>query len=137
MTLPRVYADAEDVAKNWVLGTSVAPLVNGKIFMAMPKGSPLPSVVLSRVGGSPPAGSDVNDDLARISFIIWAAQRAQAKAITAALISEIESLAYTGAVDTPAGRLDAAQVVNVLWLPDPVSDTPRYIVDARMVVRAA
>lgn len=137
MTLPRVYADAEDIAKAWLAGTSVAPLVNGKIFMAMPVGSPLPSIVLSRVGGSPAAGSDVPADLARISFAIWAAQRAQAKAITAALVSEIESLAYTGAVDTPAGRLDAAEVINVLWLPDPVSDKPRYIVDARMVVRAA
>ncbi|HYJ33833.1 MAG TPA: DUF3168 domain-containing protein [Candidatus Binatia bacterium] len=136
MTLPRVYVDAEDVVKSWLLTTSVAPLVSNKIYMAMPKGTPLPSVILSRVGGSPQAGSDVPADEARISFDIYASQRPQAKAITAALVSEIESLAYLDAVVTPVGRLDAAEVINVLWLPDPVSDTPRYIVDARMVVRA-
>lgn len=130
------YVDAEDVAKSWLLGTSVAALVAGKVFMAMPTGSPVPSVVLSRVGGSPPRGSDVPVDFARISFSIWASTRPQAKDITKALVGEIESIAYTGAVDTPAGRIDGAEVINWLWLPDPVSDTPRYIVDAQLVVRA-
>lgn len=130
------YVDAEDVAKAWLLGTSVAAMVNNKIFMAMPKGSPLPSITLSRVGGSPPAGSDVPADYARISFDVWAATRPQAKAIAKALVSECESLAYTGAVETPDGRIDVAEVINWLWMPEAVSDTPRYIVDVRMVVRA-
>lgn len=130
------YVDAEDIAKAWLLTTSVAPLVNNKVFMAMPTGAPLPSLILSRVGGAPPAGSDVPEDLARISFDCFAATRPQAKEIAKALVSELESLAYLGPVDTPAGRLETAQCLSWLWFPDPVSDTPRYIIDALMIVRA-
>lgn len=130
------YVDAEDVCKAWLLSTPVAPLVNNKIFMAMPAGAPLPSLILSRVGGAPPPGSEVPVDYARISFSIYAATRPQAKEIAKALVGELESIAYTGAVDTPAGRLDVAQVASWVWFPDPVSDTPRYIVDALLVVRA-
>lgn len=130
------FVDAEDIAKAWLLTTTVAPLVNNKIFMAMPTGAPLPSVILSRVGGAPPAGSDVPYDLARISFDCFASTRPQVKEIAKTLVSELESVAYTGPFDTPAGRLETAEVVSWLWFPDPVSDTPRYIVDAHMVVRA-
>lgn len=130
------FVDAEDVAKAWLLTTSVAALVSNKVFMAMPSGSPLPSVILSRVGGAPLPGSDVPADQARISFSCYAASRPQAKSITVALVGELESLGYAPPVDTAAGRIDTAQVISNLWLPDSTTDTPRYIVDALLIVRA-
>lgn len=132
--------DAEDVVKAWLLTTSVATLVtvSGKthIYMAMPTGSPLPSLILSRVGGSPRADSDVSEDIARISFRIYGSKRTEVKAIAKALVSEVESLAYTGSVSTASGRLVAAQTLNWFWSPDPVSDTPRYMVDILATVHS-
>jgi hypothetical protein len=135
--------DAEDIAKEWLAGTSVAPLVmkNGKpmIFEAMPKGTasnpapPMPVIVLQRVGGAP-LPLDPYVDQARISFQVWAKQRSQAKAIAIALIAELESIIYTGPVDTSKGRLESATTVNNVWMPDPASDTSRYVVDALLTV---
>lgn len=73
---------------------------------------------------------DAPVDQARISFGVYAANRPQAKAIAAALVSEIESLGYGPAYVGASGRLQSGSVVLNLWLPEPVDDTPRYIVDA-------
>lgn len=139
MTLPVVHVDAEDVALEWLLTTSVAPLLmkNGYVqaYLAMPKGFPLPVVVLSRVGGAPVFTSAVPYDRARISFQCWAANRPQAKAIAKALISEAESICVTGPSITTSGRIEAIQTVSEVWLPDPGSDTSRYVVDLLMTVR--
>jgi hypothetical protein len=134
-----VFPDAEDIAKEWLTGSSVAPLVlkNGKpmIFQAMPKGAPIPVIVLIRVGGAP-GPQDVPYDQARISFTIWATSRIQCKAIKLALVSELQSLTLNAPVDTSVGRLESATVINDVFLPDPASDTPRYVVDALLSVRS-
>lgn len=139
MTVTRTFVDAEDVVKAWLLTTSVAPLVTvaGKvhIFLAMPKSSPTPTVTLSRVGGAPVLG-DTPVDGARISFDVWAANRPQAKTITAALIGEIESIGDQRVFTTASGRLQAGETVSVLWLPDEDDDTARYVVDAIFQVQA-
>lgn len=131
-----MYADAEDLAKAWVLSSSVAAAVNNKVFLAMPKGSPLPCVTLSRVGGGIDSRSDVPVDSARISFNVWGSSRPQAKEISKKLVSEADSLALTGGFGSTelGGRLEVAEVLLWLWLPDSVSDQPRYIVDCRFTV---
>jgi hypothetical protein len=129
----RTFIDAEDLVLAWVKTTSVAPLVtvsgSVKIFLGMPQGSPLPCVVLSRVGGGPDDG-DSPVDHARISFSVYSANRPQCKSITSALVSEIESIGYGAPYIGVSGRLQSGIVVLNMWLPDPVDDTPRYIVDA-------
>lgn len=140
MTIIRSFVDAEDVVKDWLLTTSVAPLVtvgaSAKIFLAMPKGAPLPAVLLSRVGGTSMQGSDTPIDAARISFSVWAANRPQAKTIKLALLGEIESIGYQPEYVGSVGRIKAAELLTDLWLPDPETDTPRYVVDATMYVQA-
>jgi hypothetical protein len=131
-----ILADAEDVAKSWLMTTSVAPLVNGKIFLAMPKGSPNPCVLLSRVGGAPPASSTTNEDVARISFTIYAPSRPAAKQIATALATELSSIYEGNPISTPSGVLDVGEIISWLWSPDPKSDTPRYIIDANFIVRS-
>lgn len=129
----RTFVDAEDLVLSWVKTTSVAPLVtvsgSVKIFLSMPKGAPLPVIVLTRVGGAPEE-SDTPRDLARISFDIYAAKRPQAKAITTALVNEIENLGDGTPYVGVSGVLKSGSVVLNLWLPEPVDDTPRYVVDA-------
>ncbi|MDP8971148.1 MAG: DUF3168 domain-containing protein [Actinomycetota bacterium] len=127
--------DTELLAWHWTHTTPVAALVTrepGKynIFRAMPIGSPLPSVVLSRVGGAPPRRSDMPLDVARISFDCWAADRTTAADIARELVGACENLSQAGAYTHAAGILLAAEVVSHIWVPDPESDTPRYVVDA-------
>lgn len=135
-----VHVDAEDCAKQWLLTTSVVPLVTVgnrvQVYLAMPIGAPLPVITLSRVGGAPVFTSDVPVDCARISFSIWAANRPQCKAIVSALVSEAESLHRTGPVIVSSGRIDVIETVSNIWLPDVQSDTSRYVVDLRMWIRA-
>lgn len=134
------YCDVEDLTKEWLLGLDLADLVtpNGftNIYLAMPKGSPLPAITLSRTGGAPDPDSDVPLDIARINFQVWAKSRPTVKEIVKELVSELDNLSLEGGyVSTPiGGRLLKATVINSIWLPDPVSDTPRQIVDARLYV---
>lgn len=121
-------ADAEDIALAW------AKTIMGSVkCFLQAEGNPLPRIQLSRVGGAP---NDVAD-LARISFLVLAATRPQAKEHAKTLLGELLSLAYTGPVSTPKGVLEAAEVVSWIWFPDPVSQLPRYIIDARVVTRAS
>lgn len=119
--------DAEGLVKAWLVSVAITP----KIFLAMPKGDPLPCITLSRVGGGINPRSDLQIHEPRISFQVWSANRPEAKTITAFLVDAIDQ------VDDYSGMLRVAEVLSVLWLPDPVSDRPRYIVDARFHATAA
>lgn len=133
------YLDVEDLAKRWILSTDIPSMLQqGKVYLAMPSGAPLPTIVLSRVGGGPSAGSHVPVDMARVSFSVWAKGRPQAADIAKKLVSEAEALADNGGYESTeaGGRIHVAEVVSWLWLPDDVSDTPRYVVDIRLTVTA-
>lgn len=129
------YSDVETLVQRWLKTTTVAPHLTRtdggiNIFKAMPKAAPLPSMVLTRVGGAPARRSDLGEDVARISCECWAASRDVAASVAMSLVAELETLAPAGGfVDGPA-RLAAAETLSWLWLPDPASDTPRYVVDA-------
>lgn len=132
MTFPTAYVDIEDLVKDWLLTTPVADLVelNGyvQIYMGMPKGDPMPSVILSRVGGAPRnEGGGIPEDTARISFSIWGRNRPQAKQIAKTLVAEVENLAFTGGYTSSNGRLEVAETINWFWFPE--NEIARYIVD--------
>jgi Protein of unknown function (DUF3168) len=129
------YATVEPAIKAWLGVTSLAPLLTRpdgglSIYLAMPPASPLPSVILTRVGGGPHPRKDLPEDRPRISFDCWGTSRDQAAAVAGALVSECESLAPAGGHEFDGVCLLAAEVVTWLWLPDPNTDTPRYVVDA-------
>lgn len=129
------FADAEPLCKAWALTTSVAALVTRpdtgvSIYLSMPSSAPVPALVITRVGGAPRARADLPQDAARMQFDCWGKSRAQAAAICHALISELDSLARAGGFSDGDARLAAAEVISMLWLPDPQSDTPRYVVIA-------
>lgn len=133
------YVDTESLVQDWLKASYLAPLVTRgdggvSIFKAMPNASPLPSVVLNRVGGAPARGKDTGEDIARISFDCWASSREQAVTLSLTLVSLIEELGPSGGFRSSTGWLEAAETVSWLWLPDKVSDTARYVVDALFTV---
>lgn len=138
MTAIVSFTDTETLVKTWLSTTDVKPLVtradNGvSIYMAMPPAAPIPAVILTRVGGGPRSRKELPEDYARLSFSCWGRSRAEAGTIARTLVAELESLARTGGFDSGDSRLAAAEVLRVFWLPDPDSDTARYIVDAMVL----
>ena len=129
------FADAEPLVKAWLLQSAVAPLLTrpdtGKsIYLAMPVGAPKPALVASRVGGGPHPRGDLPHDIARMQFDAWGTTRAQASTIAYTLIGELDSLSRTSGFTAGNATLASATVLGLRWLPDPESDTPRYVVDA-------
>lgn len=129
------YANTEETVKKWLTGTSVAALVTRadggiNVFNAMPKGAPLPAVVLFQVSGGPSARKDLPEQSVRIQFDCWALSRSQGADIALSIVSELDLLQRSVGPIIDGVYLAATSVPNVRWLPDPESDTPRYIVDA-------
>lgn len=130
------FTDVETLVQRWLKASALAAVYLTRpdggisIYKAMPKASPLPSIVLTRVGGAPAPHSDVGEDVARISFDCWAASREVAVDLAMILAGELEMLAPMGGYVDGLSRLAVAEVVSWIWLPDPASDTSRYVVDA-------
>ena len=133
------FADAETLVQQWLLTTTLAGLTlrpdgGSSIFKAMPPGAPLPSIVLSRVGGGPAERVDMPQDVARMSFDCWGASRADAINLATALAWHLETLAPNGGYTDGTARLAVAETIAIVWLADKASDTPRYVVDALVTV---
>jgi hypothetical protein len=126
-------ADVEGAVKAWLTTTPVGNLVargsSYNVFLAMPTGSPLPSVTLYRVGGAPDE-SVMPRDLPVIRFHCWAAHRPQAFTIAKALVEALEDLVMSGGYVVGGCQLRSAQTLLVRWHPDPTSDVPRYFIEA-------
>jgi hypothetical protein len=132
MTALVTMPDVEALAKAWALSIFGV----GKVFLSIPENAPVPVVLMSRVGGGIVPTSDVPVDSARISFQCWGRSRTQAGALAQKLVSEAASLADAGGFTSTefGGRLLAAEVPLHVWMPDPSSDIPRYVVDVRFTV---
>jgi len=129
------YADTEAVVKTWLLSTSVAPLLlrpdgGYSIYNAMPAKAPIPALIAWQVTGGPRVRKEFPEQQARIQFDCWGLSRLQAGEIARTLIAELEWLAQGGGVVLSGVYLGVASTQAMRWLPDPDSDTPRYIVDA-------
>lgn len=135
MTMP-FYGPVERAVKDWLMTTSLPPLLTRadggvSLYMAMPIGAPIPVVTVMLVGGGPRAGADLPDCRYRLSFDVYGTSRDEASLIARTLVSELENLGGANAgVNVDGVCLGSAEVLNVMWRPDPDSDTARYIVDA-------
>lgn len=130
-----VYADTEAIIKTWLYTTQVAPLLlrgdgGYSIYNAMPAKSPIPALIAWQVTGGPAARKDLPEQQVRMQFDCWGLSRLQAGDIARTLIGELEGLARGGGDIISGVYLGAAATQAMRWLPDPDSDTPRYIVDA-------
>jgi hypothetical protein len=137
-----VFGDVENVVKSWLSTTDVAAMVTRpggglSIFLAMPSSAPMPCLVLRRVGGGPVPRSDLPTDRARMSFSCWGDTRVSAGSLARAVVAECDSLGRMSPWVSGPTTLYGADVLSVLWLPDPDSDKPRYIVDALVTTLTA
>lgn len=128
------FADTENVVKAWIPTTSVGPLIrradNGySVFLAMPTGAPNPAIIITQVAGGPDR-KDLPQQTVRLQFDCWGRTRAEAGTIARTLMGELEWLPRTGGAIVQGAYVGAADVQLMRWMPDPESDTPRYIVDA-------
>lgn len=88
----------------------------------------MPMLVLYRAGGNPENVADVPIDNPRISFSCYALNRAKAWGLATSLISE--ALAIVGGTAMGTSTVcGGAQVLSVVWLPDPALDLPCVRVD--------
>lgn len=136
------YADVDLLVREWLTAmpsvANLVPVTGGgvAIYQAPPRTLPAKLIVAKRVGGSPIRGSTVPTDRARVQFDCWAANRPDAAAIAKAITEAVENLAPTGGFLNSTGRLASGEVASWLWLPDPTSDKPRYVVDASLIALA-
>jgi hypothetical protein len=129
------FADVEGRVRAWARANAfVVAEVGTRTFFGFPDGADLPLLTLRRVGGGTDDG-EAPIDSARISFECWGRTKQEAAAAAAAVKSAAESLP----AGTPMGA-DAicygASVELDLWLPEPKTDRPRYVVDVVFTVRA-
>lgn len=131
------FGDVDKAVKAWLMVSTVAPLVTRtsdsgiSIYLAMPPAAPKPSVVFRRVGGGPRPSKDFPEERIRYSFDCWGLTRDDSGLVARTLVEELESLARDGvALPLYGVTLYAAEVIAMRWLPDPDSDSPRFIVDA-------
>lgn len=130
MTMPK-YGPVDAAVKTWLLTTTVAPLANQSVFLAMPKSSPLPALLVTLIAGGPTEGADIPVCRYRLSFDCMGKTRDQAMTIALELVSVLQGLGvYDVGVAASGVYLASANILNFRWQPDPNSDTARYIVDA-------
>ncbi len=133
------YVDVEKVVKTWLVGNSVGaglqkadgtyPIYIG----GLAKSNPNPALVLFLVDGGPSAGRDLPEQTSRIQFDCWGTSRVQSESIARALIIELDQISRYGGLLVGDTYLAAASNPKARWLPDPQSDTPRYVVDALLI----
>lgn len=134
MTGPITYGPVDEAVKQWLLDSddvSTSVMAGGHIYLAMPKSSPLPAVIITLIGGGPKRRADLPLSQYRLTFDCLAASRQAASDIARALCGDLDMLGRDGPGYVTAGMyLGGADLLSMRWQPDPDSDTPRYIVDA-------
>lgn len=111
MVEPRTAVDVEKAVRQWARDAGFTAFFG-------PTGN-LPEVVIQRVGGT--------DQQARLQFDCWGTYKADAATLAADLATELTAVA---SYDHDGIRLHGAEWLSTRWLPDPESDTPRYVVEA-------
>jgi hypothetical protein len=129
------FADIEAAVKQWGIGNPrVAATVthDGRthVYQSMPAASPIPSLIIQRLGGAPIGRSELPVDAARLTFDCWGTTRGQALTIAQTLVTELDCLGSMGGYVLPDVTLTTAVVYSWTWLPDIRTDVARYVVDA-------
>ena len=112
----RTFVDVTAAVIAWAKAT--VPLAGARVYSGYNSAAAQPQVVVQRIAGP--------DDNCTMQFDVWAAGRTEAAAAAAQLATQVTYLSrfVSGNV-----VLKDATVESIRWLPDPESDTPRYIVD--------
>lgn len=130
MTL-HILVDVERLVIQYLLGVSeVTAMVGTRVGSR--KDKPYPRLTVTRVGGSPGA-IPAHLDAARIQVEAWAP--AESDGGGKGLASSIARTASAAMYDMVNASLEGAVVTDVrcvlgpIWVPDPVTHLPRYLLD--------
>lgn len=131
------YAPATTPLRDWLRAQDVAGIVGTDVYIGgVPGGAGWPAIALSRVGGF----TDAPFDRPLFQFDCWSdpppdGSGAEAETVAMALLTLLES---TGRTAISAGVLFlGATGQSPVWLPDPASNQPRYVVTAEVTLKAA
>jgi hypothetical protein len=132
VTVPLV-PDTEFGAKTWAKAEPLLAALGGRVFFAVPEGSPtFPLVTVSQISGS--IENYVPIDHPRLTFEVWDLTKRGAADLKRALITALWRVNNV--------QLDASTFcynvddITSLWLPDNEARLARYVVDATFHVRA-
>lgn len=139
------FGDVEGGVRSWARANSLlTPLLGSgttaRVFFGVPTSydpkTNGAALVLYRSGGAPRPGATPLDQ-PRLTFDCWGASKADAASLAVAVVEAIERVGQGTALGASLRAVSASVVMGPLWLPDPESGTPRYVVDASWTVRAA
>ena len=93
------------------------------------------TIALQRVAG----GGDQYSPLMLpiVQFDCWASTGPDAEALANALEGLLTSTAHGTVLESGVAAFAGARIDSVVWLPDPDSDTPRYVVTALVAIKPA
>lgn len=132
-----LFTDVEGAMRTWLRRQPlVKAQVGGRIFFGMPDdgAAAFPLVTLARIGGKPQTGLAPLEDV-RLTLTVWAGSKRTAIEVVRSICTSLQGMA-SEALDAEVVGYGAV-VDSVLWLPDPDDNTPRYVVDTTVTVRAA
>lgn len=133
----KTFTDIEGGLRTWLrLQSDITAVVGTRVWFGIPEGATFPLIDLQRVGGGPQEGEAPLDD-ALIQFDCWGAgkNKAQAWAVTAALLGVLESMTPQQLAAGVYGY--GVSVESVIFLPDPANSQARYVVTALVTGRTA
>lgn len=122
----RTWVDVEGAVRSWARDS--IDLIGRRAFFGYSAGAARvgAQVVLTRLGGP--------DDEALFQFDCWASTKEATAVLAAEVASEADALARYVSGET---LLHGAVVESIRWVPDPVSDAPRHVVDVTFTATAA
>jgi len=124
--LPTLAAPWLTGLRDWLRAEpSVVALAGARIYVgALPLGSTLPALAISRVGGG--MGDTDTEDLALVQVEAWAGGGAAAETLITTVVAAMGSAPPMTAL-TVSTQLMGAALNSLVWAPDPDTDTARYI----------
>jgi hypothetical protein len=133
--------DSEATARTWAKAeTHINAAVSGRVFFSTPQSygkTPADSwIVLSLVGETHQAG-DLGLQLSLVQFDCWGKTKALAAAAALAVQTAARQISSGQPMTVGSAVITWADLNQRRWLPDPTTNTARYVVDVQFAMHGA
>lgn len=140
--MPEALPDVEGCLRTWMRTlASITTIVGQRVFFGVPKGAveaTFPLVTVSRIGGGDDPG-EAPVDRALVQVECWGSidssgngRKSQATALVNAVRSEFRAVNGSTVLSGTTIAF-GINVESAVWLPDPDSDRPHYVVTAEVI----
>lgn len=131
----RLFTDVEGPTRTWLRAAGTP--AGSRVWFGTPRGAvpTAPWITLFLVNDVPDMYGQTPITRALLQFDCWAAIRADAAALRAAVVTAVESIVPGTLLDHTL-RCWTGRITRSQWFPDPANDMPRYSVDAELMVSA-